>query len=108
MKRRCCDLPLLQPSDLILHQRDERRDDQGQPGQEGRRQLVAERLALPGRHDRHRIAPGQHGPNDLFLAWPKLCEAELFAELSSQIIHDEVNLETGWWLERENQQSIDD
>ena len=91
VKRRRRDLSLLQAGDLILHQRDERRDDQGQPGQEGRRQLIAERLALPGRHDRHRIAPSQHCANDLLLARPKLRKPELFAELSSQIIHDEIN-----------------
>ena len=42
MKSRRCDLPLLQAGDLILHQRNERGDDQGQSWQEGRRQLVAE------------------------------------------------------------------
>ena len=64
--------------------------------------MIAERLALPGRHDRHRIAPVQHSANDLFLAWPELRKAELFAELSRQIIHGEIvkTLE-GWetWCE---------
>ena len=70
--------------------------DQGQPGQEGRRQLIAERFPLTGRHDRHRVAPSQHRANDLLLARPKLRKAELFAELSSQIIHGEVNQKEGW------------
>jgi hypothetical protein len=96
VKRRRRDLALLQAGHLILHERDERRNDQGQPGQEGRRQLIAERLALPGRHDRHRIAPSQHGANDLLLARPKLRKPELFAELSSQIVHGEVNQKEGW------------
>jgi len=61
------------------------------PGKRGRRQLIAERFALPGRHDRHRIAPSQHRANDLLLTRPKLRKTELFAELSSQIIHGEVN-----------------
>ena len=81
VKRRGGDLPLSHASHLILHERDERRNDQGQPRQEGRRQLIAERLTLPGRHDRHRIAPSQHGANDLLLARPKLCKPELFTKL---------------------------
>jgi len=67
------------------------------PGKRVGRQLIAERLALPGRHDRHRIAPSQHGANDLLLARPKLRKPELFAELSSQIIHGEVNQKEEWW-----------
>ena len=97
VKRRRRDLSLFQAGHLILHERDERRNDQGQPGQEGRGQLITERLALPGRHDRHRIAPSQHGANDLLLARPKLRKPELFTELSSQIIHGEVNQKKEWW-----------
>ena len=97
VKGRRRDRSSLQACHLILHECDERRNDQGQPGQEGRRQLIAERLALPGRHDRHRIAPSQHSANDFLLAKPKLCKPELFAELSSQIIHGEVNQKEGWW-----------
>ena len=91
VKRCRIDVSLTQTCHLILHERDERRDDQGQPGQESRRQLIAERLALPGRHDRHRIAPSQHRANDLLLTRSKRRKAELFAELSSQIIHGEIN-----------------
>ena len=97
VKRRRRDFSLLHTGHLILHECDERRNDQGQPGQESRRQLIAERLALPGRHDRHRIAPSQYGANDLLLARPKLRKPELFTELSSQIIHGEVNQKEGWW-----------
>ena len=97
VKRRRRDLPLLQTGHLILHECDERRNDQGQPWQDGRRQLIAERLALPSRHDRHRVAPSQHGTNDLFLARPKLRKAEPFAELSSQIIHGEIRKTMDGW-----------
>ena len=103
VKRRRRDLSLLQAGHLILHERDERRNDQGQSGQESCRELIAERLALPSRHDGHRIAPIQHSANDLLLAGSKLCEAELFAELSSQIIHGEVNQKKGWWWKRESE-----
>src|SRR6185503_1462182 len=42
--------------DLIFHQGDQRRDDDGQPGAEHRRGLEAERLAAPGRQYRDRVA----------------------------------------------------
>jgi hypothetical protein len=103
VKRRRRNISLLQTCHLILHERDEWRDDQGQPRQNGCRQLIAERLALSGRHDRHRIAPSQHRTNNLLLARTKLRKAELFAELSSQIIHDEMNQKAGWlWFVRAN------
>ena len=81
MKRRCVDPSLLQTGHLILHQRNKGRNDQGQARQDRRRQLITERLALPGRHDRHGIAPSQHGANDLGLARPKGRKAEPFTEL---------------------------
>ncbi len=45
--------------DLVLHQGDERRDDQGNPGQQQGGQLVAEGFAAPGRKNRRRRAPRQ-------------------------------------------------
>ena len=96
VKRRRRNPPLFHAGHLILHKRDERRNDQGQPGQESRGQLIAERFTLPGRHDRHRISPSQYRANDLLLARPKLRKPELFTELSSQIIHDEVSQKEGW------------
>ena len=50
----------LQLLHLVLHQRDQRRDDHRQPVEQQRRDLVAQRLAAAGGHDRQRIAPGQH------------------------------------------------
>ena len=93
VKRRYGNLPLPHGRHLILHQRDERRNHQRQPWQKGRRQLIAERLPLPRRHDRHRIAPRQHGANDGFLARPERRKPEPFVELSSQIIHWEAESE---------------
>ncbi len=89
-------LPLPQSRELILHQRNERRNHQRQPRHESRRQLIAERLPLSGRHDRHCITPGQHRANDFFLARPKRRKAELFAERSSQIIHGKAHQKMGW------------
>ena len=54
---------------LVLHQRDQRRDDHRDPGQQGRRQLVAQRLACAGRHRRERRPAGQHVGDDRFLAF---------------------------------------
>ena len=45
----------LQLIDLVLHQRDQRRDDERQPVQRQRRQLVAEALAAAGGHDAQAI-----------------------------------------------------
>ena len=92
-----CDLPLPHAGHLILHQGNEGRNHQGQPGQERPRQLIAERFAQAGRHDRHRIAPSQYGANDLLLARPKLRKTELFAQLSSQIIHGEIGKTMDGW-----------
>ena len=46
---------------LVLHQRDERRDDDGQVPAHQRRELVAERLARAGGHDDEHVAAGQRG-----------------------------------------------
>ena len=61
----CCELTSatvpaparLQRLDLVLHQRDERRDDDRQVVADQRGQLVAERLARAGRHHDERVAP---------------------------------------------------
>ena len=42
-------------ADLVVHQRDQRRDDQRGAVAGQRRQLVAQRLARPGRHHRQRV-----------------------------------------------------
>ncbi len=45
---------------LVLHERDEGRDDNGDPGQEHGRKLERQRLARAGWHDAERIGAGQH------------------------------------------------
>ena len=62
--------------DLVLHQRDQRRDDQRQPVEHQRRQLVAEALASAGRHYAQAIATRQHGADHLFLAEPEAGQPE--------------------------------
>ena len=46
--------------DLVFHQGDERRDDHREPVEQQGRDLVTERLAAAGGHDRQRVAPGQN------------------------------------------------
>jgi len=48
-----------EPVDLILHQRDERRDDQAQALGRDRGRLKAERLAAAGRQDDDAVARGE-------------------------------------------------
>ena len=56
-----------QAVDLVLHQRDQRRDDDGDAVVQERRHLVAERFAAAGRQDYERVAPLQHRGHGLFL-----------------------------------------
>ena len=57
----------LERCDLILHQRDERRDDERDARQEQRGDLIAERLAPARRHDAQRIAPRENGVDEFLL-----------------------------------------
>ena len=66
--------------DLILHQRDQRRDDDRHAVEQQRGQLVAEALARAGREDRERGAAGEQRLDDLLLAGAELCVAEAGGE----------------------------
>ena len=57
--------------DLVLHQGDQRRDDQRQSLQDHGRQLVAEAFSPSGGHDAEAIPPGQDRRNHLLLAMPE-------------------------------------
>ena len=61
---------------LILHQRDERRDDQRDAVELEGGELVAERLAAAGRHDRQRIDAGDHVADGQALAGTEVADAE--------------------------------
>ena len=63
------DAELPQRRDLVVHQRDERRHDDGRAGPAQCRHLVAQALAAPGRHQHQRVAPGHH-PLDRRLLQP--------------------------------------
>jgi hypothetical protein len=61
---------------LILHQRDQRRHHQRDAGQLERRQLVAQRLARAGRHDRQRVDAGHDVADRQRLAGAERGDAE--------------------------------
>ena len=58
---------LTQLHHLVFHERDERRDDDRQAGEEQRRQLVAQRLAATGGHDGQAVPAGQNVADDVGL-----------------------------------------
>ena len=66
----------LQGVDLVLHQGDERRDDQRAALAEDRRQLKAKGLAAAGRHHRQDVAPRQHRFDNGGLAGAKIAVPE--------------------------------
>ena len=70
------DAELAQLVALVLHQRDQRRDDERGAGQVQRGQLVAQRLAGAGRHDRERRLARQHVLDHRCLALAQVPEAE--------------------------------
>ena len=70
--------------DLVLHQRDERRDHDADAGSQQRRDLVAERLAAAGRHEDEAASPGGDVLDDLLLLRPERGEAEDVAQHASQ------------------------
>jgi hypothetical protein len=66
--------------DLVLHQRDERRDDDGEVVREQRGKLVAERLARARRHHDERVATRERGLARLALAASEAGESEVLAQ----------------------------
>ncbi|MCZ7572419.1 MAG: hypothetical protein M5U01_28025 [Ardenticatenaceae bacterium] len=65
---------------LVLHQRNQRRDDQGQAGETKRGNLIDERLPGPGGHDCQRVPAGQHAFDGLNLPGPESRKAEVGVE----------------------------
>ena len=58
---------LAQAVDLVLHQRDKRRDHDGEPAEVRGGRLVAERLAAAGRKHDERVAAVEHAGDGIFL-----------------------------------------
>src|SRR3954453_6124001 len=74
------DSAALEEVDLILHQRDQRRDHDCQALEEQRRQLVTKALARAGREDGERGPAREERIDDLLLTRPKLGEPEPLSE----------------------------
>ena len=78
------DAGLLERGDLVLHQRDQRADDDGDAVAgavaDDRRHLVAQALAAAGRHQDERVAAGADVLDDLFLRAAEVGVAEHLAE----------------------------
>ena len=72
---------------LVLHQRDQRREDERRGGAEHRRELVGERLAGAGRHQRERVAALHCRLDDLLLAGAEGGEAEQTRQRGRQRAH---------------------
>jgi len=75
--------------DLILHKRDERRDDHGQTAAHDSRKLKTEAFPRAGRHDAQDIAAGEDVFDDLALCRSKIVEAEMLLKLLAEVGH--------WW-----------
>jgi chromatin segregation and condensation protein Rec8/ScpA/Scc1 (kleisin family) len=65
---------------LVLHQRDQRRDDDGESVEEQRRQLVAQALATARGKHRERRAASEELRNHGLLSRPKGGEVEALAK----------------------------
>ena len=65
---------------LILHQRDQRRDNERDAIADHRRQLITERLAASGRHDDDRVFAFQNGCNHFALAFAKVVKPEVLLQ----------------------------
>lgn len=61
---------------LVAHQRDQGRHHHGEAFAHQRRQLVAQRLARPGRHHRQHVVPGKDRLQDVGLPRPEVGKAE--------------------------------
>ena len=86
VKRRRRDLSLLQAGHLILHERDERRDDDGGAGENDGRKLITERFSTASRRDEKDLSRvGEDGVDRFALPRVKGLELESFSEDARQI-----------------------
>ena len=76
VQRAGTDADLAQRGHLVVHQRDQRRDDHGRAGAAQRRHLVADALAAAGRHQHQRVATGHDVPYGGVLLTAKAGETE--------------------------------
>ena len=75
-----------QRRDLILHKRNQRRDDEANTLAQHRRYLIAEALAAAGRQHGQRVAPGQNFADHVFLQAAKFAMAENAAQNRARVV----------------------
>ena len=76
----CIHAERFQRVDLILHECDQRRDDHCYAGAYQRRDLIADRLAAPRRHEDEGVAPAEQGPDRALLVRAEGAVAECCLE----------------------------
>jgi hypothetical protein len=81
------DADFLQRIHLILHERNQRRDDDTCAVTDERGDLIAERLAAARWHQREHVAPLQQGADDGFLMQTERLVAERFFQDRLRILH---------------------
>ncbi len=81
------DAALTQRVDLVLHQRDERRDDDGEPGEDESGRLEAEGLAAAGGKDDERVAAVERALHRLALQRAEIAVAPMLAQHRSDPFH---------------------
>ncbi|CAM2177626.1 conserved hypothetical protein [Burkholderia latens] len=91
IQQHAVDAERLQLVGLILHQRNQRRHDERHAVQMQGRQLVAQRLARPGRHRRKRVAPCQYAADDVLLSVAQARDPEALAHRPAQIAQSLVH-----------------
>ena len=91
----------LQLRDLIAHQRDQRRDDNGQSVPQKRGQLIAKRLAAARRHNSEHVSPIEDRADNIILARTEICEPKGLPQAFLRCFHiahagDLQNLNPPW------------
>ena len=76
IEARRLDPKLAQLRHLVAHQRDQRRNNQGQAAADDRRQLEAQRLAAACRHHRQHVLAGKCGAEDVLLPGTEVGKAK--------------------------------
>ena len=80
IERACRDAEALQLRDLVAHQRDQRRNHDGQPIAQQSGQLIAQRLAAARRHHGEHVLAFEDSADNLVLARPEIRKPEGLAQ----------------------------
>ena len=73
---------------LILHQRDQRREDERGGGSQHRGELVRQRLAGARRHERQRVPAVHGGTDNVLLPGAELVEPEVLPQRRAKVGQD--------------------